>query len=159
MYSIMSLAERIIHFDTIDGIPNYDQDYANRNIALGTATQYCFTQTFNTSIPISVPVQNAKSISLKMVEFPFTPFTVRNSNGSDSFTFTFNYGAYVNKTRICTLTNMTHLSLASLLSDLNTAIAAAIWTASGWYSGFYITFSQNPDDYTKLMCKIGRAHV
>jgi hypothetical protein len=145
-------SERIIHCDTIDGIPNYDQAYANRNIALGGQYAFCTLQTFNTSIPLMVPVENVTSVSLKMVEIPMTASNIRNSNLSDTFTYTFNFGSYVNITRTVTLTNMNHTSIASLLSDLNTAIALSI-SVGGLYTGFYITFYVNPNDNAKIMVK------
>jgi hypothetical protein len=119
---------RDINFDTIDGSPNFD-------VFLNTS--HCY----NTIIKISNPVRNIKTVKLKGLEMPIQWFNIRNANGSNNFTFNFTYSSFTNVKVVVKITEQTYISIPTLLSTLNTAIATAI--TAGGYSGLSVVFSLN----------------
>ena len=75
------MIKTLLHFDSIDGIQNYDTILK---------TYHCY----NTNILINKPISNIKEISLKSIEMPLFFNNIRNSNNSALFSFKFNYGSY-----------------------------------------------------------------
>lgn len=82
--SIIPTKNKILHFDTIDGVGNYDATFAGRQN--GSGQNVTSTQTFNSKMSIATPAENVKSISLKAVEFPFTASNVLSSYKSNFIT-------------------------------------------------------------------------
>lgn len=88
---------------------NFDTIYSN----------YTSTNPYDTNFKFSVPIRNVKKIYLKSIEIPIGFNNVRSSNGLSSFSFTLNGTSYS-----ITLTDKVYSSMATLLTDINTAISA-----------------------------------
>jgi hypothetical protein len=138
----MEYRERIIHFDGVDGANNYDTAFANINTALGGVFANHNTHSFNTTIPVAVPIRNIKSIGLKSFEAPMFAPNIRKSNLTDQMIVTWTYGAFSNITTTISLPNINHSSISTLLSSIN----ATLVTALSAYSGLYIIFSLYAED-------------
>jgi hypothetical protein len=94
-------------------------------------------------------IKNVKRITLKSVEMPLTLLTVRFQNSSTNIKFIFSYGAFNNISISVNLSPTTYTTIASLLTDINTQITAALTT----YSGVSIVFSSVSSNIVNL-CSI-----
>ena len=72
---------KILHFATIDGIGNYDEVFSGRQN--GSGQNVMGSHTINSRMRVASLIENVKSITLKMVEFPFTASNVRSRNKSN----------------------------------------------------------------------------
>ena len=113
----MSL-KQLLHFDTIDGIQNYDS-------ILRTYHSY------NTNLLINKPLENIKEISLKSLEFPIFFNNIRVSNNSNLINFTFSNGTYNNISIGCIIPELNYISINSLLVAINSSISTAISSYNG----------------------------
>lgn len=151
----MTTKNKILHFDTIDGVSNYDNVFAGRTGGSGqNVTSY---QCYNTRLSIATPINNIKSISLKTVEIPFQALNVRSSNKSNYLLYFVRYGGY-STTMSFTMPDRNYISISSLITDLNTAFATSIATNTS-LAGLTVVFSINPNDTSKLMTKINATQV
>ena len=66
------MIKTLLHFDSVDGIQNYDSILKS---------YHCY----NTAIKINKPLQNMKEISLNSLEFPIFFNNIRNSNNSNLY--------------------------------------------------------------------------
>jgi hypothetical protein len=151
--------EKILHFDNVDGIANHDQAFTKRNTDLGGFYANRKTHTFNSNIPIAMPIRNVNSVSLKTFETLMTIDNIRNSNGSDQFNFTWGgvhpttSTAYTNRFHTGSLRNTNFSTIQSLLTNLNDSFALSFWDVMGTFQPFYITALLNPNDPSKIIFK------
>lgn len=132
----MPIKQKILHFDTVDAVGNFDTKYYN---SLGSV-QNMASQAFNTRLSMSSAIKNIKSISLKSVEFPFQQFNVRSTNTSIQMRVIYNG---ISKTENLTIKEKNYTDILSLLTDLNTAFATKISSITE-LAGFFVVFSLNP---------------
>lgn len=147
----MSTKQKLLHFDAIDGVENYDRVFSNRQN--GSGQNVTGSQSYNTRLGIATQINNLKCISLKRVEIPFLAQNVRSTNASNYIKFYGStYGAGVEFGGEIMLQDRNYTSITTLLADLNTAFAAKIATFVG-VSGLSITFYVNPQDASKIVIK------
>lgn len=133
----MSL-KTLLHLDSIDGIQNYD---TNLNL------YHCY----NTNLKLNKPITNIKLISLKSIELPIQFKNIRDSNGSNSFIFTFTFLSYSNITVNLKIPETNYTTTTSLINALNTSINAAITSYIGLSlvasitNTYYVTLQTNAD--------------
>ena len=147
----MPTKQKLLHFDAIDGVENYDRVFSNRQN--GSGQNVTGSQSYNTRLGIATQINNLKCISLKRVEIPFLAQNVRSTNASNYIKFYGStYGAGVEFGGEIMLQDRNYTSITTLLADLNTAFAAKISTFTG-VSGLSITFYVNPQDTSKIVIK------
>lgn len=147
----MPTKQKLLHFDAIDGVENYDRVFSNRQN--GSGQNVTGSQSYNTRLGIATQINNLKCISLKRVEIPFLAQNVRSTNASNYIKFYGStYGAGVEFGGEIMLQDRNYTSITTLLADLNTAFAAKIATFVG-VSGLSITFYVNPQDASKIVIK------
>jgi hypothetical protein len=145
----MTSQNKILHFDTIDGVNNYDNIFSGRTG--GSGQNVTSFQSYNTRLSIATPINNIVSISLKTVEIPFQALNVRSTNKSNYIKYFVEYGGY-STTMEFTMKDRNYTSISPLIADVNTAFATSIATNAN-LTGFTIVFSVNPNDTSKLMTK------
>ncbi len=151
----MTTKNKILHFDTIDSIGNYDEVFSGR--LNGSGQTVTGDHTFNSKMTVASQIENVKSISLKTVEFPFMAFNVRSSNKSNYMAYEAIYnGSTVNAGFYLRDKNYTNIS--SLLSDIKSAFATSIALYSQ-LTGFTVDFYLNPLDSTKITVKSNPTQV
>ena len=119
----MSL-KQLLHFDTVDGIKNYDPILKS---------YHCY----NTNLLINKPLTNIKEISLKSLEFPIFFNNIRSSNSSNYLILSFTYGSFNNISIGCFIPELNYISISSLLLAINTSISSSLSS----YAGVSIIFS------------------
>lgn len=144
------MPKTVLHFDTIDGIENYDVEFYNRNRArYGNQTA---SHTFNTKLTLANPIEKVKSITLLSCEFPFNFFNCRSENYSNSLSFNIVYGGITSILNI-TLNPKNYISITDLLFDINTAITTRGMANYPNLVGFEMVFSLSPLNSYKIMIK------
>ena len=108
----MSL-KTLLHLDSIDGTHNYD-------------TVLNLYHWYNTNLKLNKPITNIKLISLKSIELPIQFKNIRDSNGSNSFIFTFTYSDYSNITVNLKIPETNYTTITSLINALNNSIKSVI---------------------------------
>ena len=121
------MEHKIIHFDSIDGVQQYD-------------TTFNLYHCYKTNIALTSAVKKIKSIELLSVELPLQFFNIRNSNLSDTLKFKFSYSTYTNISISCVIKNQSYTAIATLLSTINTAVATLI---SSYGLTFTLSLSSN----------------
>jgi len=130
------MQQKIIHFDSIDGIPQYDSIFKG---------YHCY----KTNISLTSHIKYVKSIEPISVEMPLQFFNIRNSNLSDTLSFTFTYSTYINIPITVVITNQSYTSCSLLLTAINTAVS----TALSFYIGLGLTFSLSvSNNRVQLIC-------
>jgi hypothetical protein len=71
--------KHILFLDSNDGIQNYDN----------SASEYNNYHSYNLYFPLSIPLLNVKSISLKSIELPINLQNVRKFTGNSELSFSF----------------------------------------------------------------------
>ena len=71
--------KHILFLDSNDGIQNYDN----------SASEYNNYHSYNLYFPLSIPLLNVKSISLKSIELPINLPNVRKFTGNSELSFSF----------------------------------------------------------------------
>ena len=107
------MIKTILHFDSIDGIQNYDTILKKYNC-------------YNTTIKINNPLKNIKEISLKSIEMPLFFNNIRSSNNSNLFTFNFSSGIYNNVSIACTIPESNYNNISLLVNAINNSILAVL---------------------------------
>lgn len=151
----MASKYKILHFDTVDSVGNYDESFAGRKN--GSGQNVTSFHTFNSKIKIATPIENIKSISLKTVEFPFCQFNVRSENDSNYIDYVVTYNGNTIYSDF-TLRDKNYTSITTLLADINSAFAIDI----AYYpvlNGFTVEFMLNPLDNTKIKIKAKPSQV
>lgn len=144
------MPKTVLHFDTIDGIENYDVEFYNRNkVRYGNQTA---SHTFNTKLTLANPIEKVKSITLLSCELPFNFFNCRSENYGNSLSFTIVYGGITSILNI-TLNTKNYISISDLLVDINTAITSRVVPYYPNLVGFEMIFSLNPLNSSKIMIK------
>ncbi len=147
----MTTKNKILHFDTVDRIPVFDTTFYTKNLAYGSGQEITSSQSFNSKLPIPTPINNVTSISLKMIEFPFTVFNVRSSNNSNYFSFNISYNGVYADVNVY-LKEKNYTSISTLLSDLNAGIVSAIASNASIVGGMLVLYV-NPLDSSKITFK------
>ena len=145
----MLTKNKILHFDTIDGIGNYDEPFSNR--PNGSGQNVTGSHTFNSRIKVASLIENVKSISLKTIEFPFTAFNVRSSNSSNIIYYFVMYNGN-NIDGVVVLRDKNYTSISTLLADINAGFVASIASFTQ-LNGLIIQFYLNPLDNSKITIK------
>ena len=107
------MIKTILHFDSIDGIQNYDTILKK---------YHCY----NTTIKINNPLKNIKEISLKSIEMPLFFNNIRSANNSNLFSFNFSSGIYNNVSIGCTIPESNYITIASLVTAINNSISTVL---------------------------------
>jgi hypothetical protein len=146
----MPTKQKILHFDTVDAVENYDKPFSNRKN--GSGQNVTGSHSYNSRLDMTTPINNVKSISLKTVQIPFITQNIRSSNVSNYINFYGTTIAGVYFVGAVTLKDKNYTSITTLLADLNTAFATKISTFTDT-SGLSITFYVNPLDTSKIVIK------
>jgi hypothetical protein len=137
------MIKTILHFDSVDGIQNYD-------------TILKTTHCYNTTIKINNPLRHIKEISLKSLEMPLFFNNIRNSNSSTLFSFTFSYGIYNNINIGVSIPESNYITIASLIDALNSSIVSALSLYSVslvlYYNDYYISIQHSFSSLTLNKC-------
>jgi len=145
----MPTKNKILHFDTIDGIGNYDEVFSMRQN--GSGQNVTGSHTFNSKMTIASQIENIKSISLKTIEFPFTAFNVRSSNSSNIIYYFVMYNGN-NIDGQVVLRDKNYTNISTLLADINAGFVASIASFTQ-LNGLIIQFYLNPLDNSKITIK------
>jgi len=151
----MATKNKILHFDTIDSVGNYDTIFSVRQN--GSGQNVTGSQTFNSKMTIASQIENIKSISLKTIEFPFTAFNVRSTNKSNFISYVVTYNGTTLMADIY-LRDKNYTSISTLLADINSAFAVSI-ASYVQLNGFTVQFLLNPLDNTKITIKANPTQV
>ena len=145
----MSIKQRLINFDTIDGIDNYDNTFSGRQN--GSGQNVTGSHSYDTKMNMSSPINNIKNIALKSVELAFVAQNIRSANRSNVLPFLIRYNAIDNFITI-TLKDKNYTSISTLLGDINTAISVKIASVPAM-AGCTVLFYVNPLDTSKIIIK------
>ena len=139
------MIKTLLHFDSIDGIPNYDTILKK---------YHCY----NTVIKINKSLTNIKEISLKSLEMPIFFNNIRNTNSSTLFLITFNYSTFNNVTIGISIPESNYNSISNLLLAINSAISSTLTAYSGIsiilsvVNTYYIRITHNCSSLTLNKC-------
>lgn len=139
------MIKTLLHFDSIDGNEIYD-------------TILKTTHCYNTTIKINNPLQHIKEITLKSLEMPLFFNNIRYSNSSNLFSIKFNYSTYNNISIGIEIPEDNYISISSLLTALNSAIASSLVSYSGLnivlsvVNTYYIQITHNCTSLTLNKC-------
>ena len=145
----MTTKYKLLHFDTVDGVDNYDSVFSARQN--GSGQSVTASHSYDTRMLIASQIKNIRSISLKTVEIPFLAQNVRSTNKSNIMYFYVKYNTFENWLTI-TLKDKNYTSITTLLADINTALSAKIATITNM-SGFTMVLYVNPLDTSKIVVK------
>jgi hypothetical protein len=144
------MPKTILHFDTVDGIDNYDSEiYYRLKARYGNQIS---SHTFNTKLTLTNSIEKVKSISLLSCEMPFNFFNCRAENYSNSLSFAIVYRGITSNLSI-TLTPKNYISISDLLLDINNAITSRNVLSYPNLVGFEMIFSVNTTNSSKITIK------
>ena len=103
--------KKIIHFDTIDSVSTYDNNFQ------------CYNNAFNANIKINSPLHKVKRVSLKSVEMPIYFSPIRSSNSSNVLFLQFSYSTYTNIQIPIYIPSGSYSNLSSLISLINSQLS------------------------------------
>ena len=145
----MTTKYKLLHFDTVDGVDNYDSTFLGR--LNGSGQSATASHSYDTRLIMASQIKNVKSITLKTVEIPFLAQNIRSTNKSNHMYFYVKYNTFENWLSI-TLKDKNYTSITTLLADINTALSAKFATISN-LSGFTMVLYVNPLDTSKIVIK------
>lgn len=138
--SVVKVVKETLSFDTRQGSPNYEP---NPNIA--------GYHSWNTRVPIAIPVKNVRKLSLKELTMPLSYNRFRPTNGSNVLYIAY-IGSGYNLQLVVKIPAGNYATGAALASAINTAITSALTPYPGIYIGFYANTDSNGFTYMGFDC-------